>query len=131
MSASCPNRWTATTAENVPRASSRDSGSIVRNCGSTSMKTGRWPAATMALTSEGSVNKGRATPDPGFRSSAPSRSRSACRPLRVQNFGLLAKQSERLGRRSAAENRPQSGREIPARVGQCEAGNGVQAGNRH
>ena len=88
MSASCPNRWTATTAENVPRASSRDSGSIVRNRGSTSMKTGRWPAATMALTSEGSVNKGRATPDPGFRSSAPSSSRSACRPLRVQNFGL-------------------------------------------
>src|SRR4029077_14081365 len=52
------------------------------------MKTGRWPAAMMALTSEGSVNKGRATPDPGFRSSPPSSSGSACLPLCVQNFGL-------------------------------------------
>jgi hypothetical protein len=42
----------------------------------------------MARTSEGSVNKGSATPDPGVRSSAPSSSRKACRPLRVQNLGL-------------------------------------------
>ena len=37
----------------------------------------------------------------------------------------VAKQSERLGRRSAAENRQQCGREIRRRVGQGEPGNGV------
>ena len=109
----------------------RECGSMVRKRGSTSMKTGRWPAATMARTSEGSVNKGSATPDPGGRSSAASSKRSACRPLRVQNFGTVAQQGERLRQRSAFENRLQRGREISGRVGQRETGNGVQAGDRH
>ena len=61
---------------------------MVRKRGSTSMKTGRWPAAAMARTSEGSVNKGSATPEPGGSSSAPSSRRRAWRPLRVQNLGL-------------------------------------------
>ena len=79
---------------------------MVRKRGSTSMKTGRWPAAAMARTSEGSVNK-RQRDARARRQLERSQQQAQGLPAAARpELGTVAQQGERLRQRSALAGWP-------------------------